>query len=43
MKYKLVLTKWPQGCKVQYREYSQQYYDNYVQCQVGTGNIRGNT
>ena len=37
-KYKLIVTKESWGIKVQHKEYSQQYCDNCVWCQVGTGN-----
>ena len=33
-KYKLVATEQSQGCKVQHREYSQLYSNNYVWYQV---------
>ena len=42
IKYKLVVIKQSQGCKVWQREYSQQYCNNYVWCQVDTGNVGGN-
>ena len=35
--------KQSRGGKVQHREYSQQYCNNYAWCQVGTGNTRGTT
>ena len=39
-KYRLIVIKQSWECEVQHREYSQQYCNNYVWCQVGTRIIR---
>ena len=39
-KYKLVVTKYSQRCKVQHRKYSQSHCNNFLWCQVGTRNVR---
>lgn len=37
-KYKLAVTKWSRGCKIQHSEYGQRYY---VWCREGTRLIGG--
>ena len=42
-KYKLIVTKQSQGCRVQHREYSQYYCKDYVQRQMGARVTEGIT
>lgn len=43
IKFNLAVTKQASACKVQHRKCSQKHCDHYVWCQLGTGNIEGNT